>query len=238
MFERRSNEVEYLDHPDCDPELSFQSYVFMEKVNQCFGGINNVRRFIRHELKGIDKSTPLRILDIGSGSCDIPVEILRWARDKKVPIHFTCIEKSPHAVKIAGEKISREKDLPIELKQEDIFSHQPSQSYDCAVASMCFHHFEDEKILALMEQLRGYVHKSVLINDLRRSPFSIMGSIPLTAFSVEGVRHDARLSVRRGFKTRELRRILTQLDNVSVSVKAAWLFRVCAVVRFEGEGLL
>lgn len=238
MFENRSSEIEYLDHPDGDPDLYRQSYLFMERVNLHFGGINNVRRFIQNELKSWTKPTPLRILDIGSGSCDIPLAILRWARQKGNRIHFTCIDKLSNAIDIAKAKINSEPELPIELKQEDIFTHQPTEPYDCAVASMCFHHFDDEEILTLMKHLRNFVRKCVLINDLRRSPFSVLGSIPLTALSDQGVKHDARLSVRRGFKTCELRRILTQLDHVSVEVKPAWLFRVCAVVKFEENELL
>jgi len=233
MLENRSTESEYLDSADCDPELAGESYRFMEKVNRFFGGISNVRRFIEEESKGRRSNSPMRILDIGSGSCDIPIALSRWARLRGIPVRFTCLEINGPALKMANEKIKSSGETSIELLQEDVFTHQPDEPYDCAVASMCFHHFDDEGIVALMKRLRGFVRRSVLVNDLRRSPLASFGVTQLTAFSHDGVRHDARLSVRRGFKVCELRNLLMRLENVSVKVSHAWLFRICAVVRFE-----
>ena len=200
VFEKRSMQQEFLDSPDCDPELAAESYRFMEKVN----------RFI-------------------------PVAISRWARGRGIPVKFTCLEIFDSAVKIARAKIAESGETSVELIQEDVFTHFPEHPYDYAVASMCFHHFEDEKILELMGRLRTFVKRGVLINDLHRSPLTWLGAVPLTVFSHEGVKHDSRLSIRRGFKIRELRKLLMRLDDVAVSVKPAWLFRVSATVRF-GKG--
>jgi 2-polyprenyl-3-methyl-5-hydroxy-6-metoxy-1,4-benzoquinol methylase len=234
VFEKRSTEQEFLDSPDCDPALAFESYHFMEKVNRFFGGTRNVRRFIE-DLAAENKSTsPLRILDIGSGSCDIPIAISKWARSQGIPVKFTCLEVFDSAAKIARAKIAGSGETSIELLQEDVFTHCPDEPYDYAVASMCFHHFEDEKILELMMRLRTFVKRGVLINDLHRSFLTWLGAVPLTAFSHEGVKHDSRLSIRRGFKIRELRKLLMQLEEVTVSVKPTWLFRISANVRFLG----
>ena len=233
MFEKRSAQHEFLDSPDCDPALAAESYRFMEKVNRFFGGARNVRRFIEKAAAAHKSASPIRILDIGSGSCDIPIAVSRWARGRGIPVKFTCLEIFDSAVKIARAKIAESGETSIELLQEDVFTHCPSEPYDYAVASMCFHHFEDEKILELMRRLRTFVKRGVLINDLHRSFLTWLGAVPMTAFSHEGVKHDSRLSIRRGFKIRELRELLMRLDDVSVSVKPTWLFRVCETVRFE-----
>jgi hypothetical protein len=47
------------------------------------------------------------------------------------------------------------------------------------------------------------------------------------------VRHDALLSIRRGFKPVEIRALLQQIDNISVSVETSRWFRVAAVIRFN-----
>jgi hypothetical protein len=74
-----------------------------------------------------------------------------------------------HAVDIARGQLARAGNPAVQLLQEDVFTHQPAEPYDWAVASMCFHHFSDAQILALLQRLRGFVRNSVLINDLRRS---------------------------------------------------------------------
>ncbi len=80
MFDARATKTEFLDEVDCDPSLAAASYRFMEGVNGYFGGTDVVRRFLSVEAKRWDVSSPLRMLDIGSGSCDIPLAVSRWAR--------------------------------------------------------------------------------------------------------------------------------------------------------------
>ncbi len=54
--------------------------------------------------------------------------------------------------------------------------HQPVQPYDFAVASLCFHHFDDTRILDLLERLQPIVRRAVLINDLMRSQPAILAT--------------------------------------------------------------
>ena len=229
--------TEFLDRPDCDPALAAASYRFMETVNCYFGGIRTVRRFLATETAGRHAGAPLRILDIGSGSCDIPLAVSRWARTNGIPLHFTCLEMAGHAVDIARQQLARAGDPTVQLLQEDVFTHQPAEPYDCAVASMCFHHFSNAQILTLLQKLRSFVINSVLINDLRRSPLASLAASLLLAGTdaPAGVRHDALLSIRRGFKINELRTLLRQLDRVTVSVEPARWFRIAAIIRFKPE---
>lgn len=233
MFESRATETELLDRPECDPALAAASYRFMERVNGCFGGIRVVRRFLAAEAAARGAGAPLRILDIGSGSCDIPLAVSRWARAHAVPLRITCLEMADPAVALARRRLARAGDPAVRLLQGDVFHHQPDAPYDCAVASLCFHHFSDARILALLRRLGGFVRRGVLINDLRRSPWAFLGAGLLLAGAPAGVRHDALLSIRRGFKINELTILLRQLPGVSVSVAPAPWFRIAAIVRFN-----
>jgi SAM-dependent methyltransferase len=227
--------MEFLDRADCDPALAAASYRFMETVNARFGGIRIVRRFLATETAGRYTGGPFRILDIGSGSCDIPLEVSRWAGTYDIPLHFTCLEIAGHAVDIARGQLARAGNPAVQLLQEDAFTHQPGEPYDWAVASMCFHHFSDVQILALLKRLRGFVRNSVLINDLRRSRRASLAARVLLAGTdaPAGVRHDALLSIRRGFNISELSSLLRRLDRVTVFVEPAHWFRVAAIIRFK-----
>jgi len=233
MFDSRATATEFLDRPDCDPALAAASYRFMETVNFWFGGIRMVRRFLAAETAGHYAGGPLRILDIGSGSCDIPLAVSRWASAYGIPLHFTCLEKAGHAVEIARGQLGRVGNPSVQLIQEDAFTQQPAEPYDFAVASMCFHHFSDAQILTLLRKLNGFVLNSVLINDLRRSRLAHLAARLLLAATPPEVRHDALLSIRRGFKTSELTALLDQLESVTVSVKPTRWFRIAAIIRFK-----
>ena len=235
MFKTRAMEAEFLDEPDCDPRLAADSYRFMEGINGYWGGIRVVRRFLAAEVRQRHDNAPLRILDIGSGSCDIPLAMSRWARRRNIPLHVTCLEMAGPAAEIARRKLAQANDPSVYLLQEDAFTHEPSEPYDCAVASMCFHHFSNDQILLLLERLRGFVTHRVLINDLRRSPWASLGAglLLFGTGAMSGVRHDALLSIRRGFRIDELKSVLQQLDNVAVSVKPAYCFRIAATIEFK-----
>ena len=235
MSDTRATATEFLDQPDCDPSLAAASYRFMERINSCFGGTRVVRRFLSAEAEVRAVTAPMRILDIGSGSCDIPLAVSRWAHAHDIPLDITCLEMASPAVEIARRRLARANDPAVHLLQGDVFTHQPAEPYDYAVASMCFHHFSNEQILMLLQRFRGFVTHGVLINDLRRSPWASWGARLLLAVTGarSGVRHDALLSIRRGFKIGELESVLRQLDNVAVSVKPVRWFRIAAVIQFK-----
>jgi hypothetical protein len=236
VFDARATATELLDRPDCSQALAADSYRFMGMINRRFGGTRMVRRFLAAEVAGRRVGVPVRVLDIGSGSCDIPLAVSQWARVSCVPLHFTCLERAGPAADIARERLAQACDPAVQLLQEDVFSHRPVEPYDCAVASMCFHHFSDAQILTLLQRLRGFVHNSLLINDLQRSRLASLAARPLLVGTPAGVRHDALLSIRRGFKVNELSALLGQLDNATVTVAPARWFRIAAVVRFtSGE---
>ena len=235
MFDQRATAEELIDRPDCEPELAAASYRFMETVNSYFGGIQTVRRFLAVETAKRSTCSPVRILDIGSGSCDIPLAMSRWARAKGIPLHFTCLELSAHAFEIAHRQLARANDPAVQLLQQDVFTHQPDEPYDLAVASMCFHHFSNEQILMLVQRLSGFVRSSVLINDLRRSFLACLaaGLLLTVTGTPAGVRHDALLSIRRGFNVDELSTLLRHLRGVTVSVESVRWFRIAAVIHFN-----
>jgi hypothetical protein len=234
VFDSRATATEFLDRPDCDPALAAASYRFMEMVNRRFGGIRVVRRFLAAETATRQTTgAPLRVLDIGSGSCDIPLAVSRWAHARGLALDITCLEPAGPAAELARRRLAQAADPAVRLLPEDAFAHTPAEPYDYAVASMCFHHFCDAQILALLQRLRGFVTRSVLINDLRRSRLaSLAARLPLIG-APAGVRHDALLSIRRGFKAGELEVLLRQLGHVTIAVRRTPWFRIAAVIRFH-----
>ena len=231
MFKERVTECEWMDGENFDEGLAERSFRFIEMVNRFLGGVRIVRRFIADQADG----KTIKVLDIGSGSCDIPLAVSRWAERKGIPVHFTCIEKSETVAEIARRRIRRAGDPQVKLIREDIFDHRPAEPYHCAVGSMFFHHLHEEQILNLVRHLQTVVTRSLLINDLRRSPLGYLGCMLLVRGFPPDVRHDALLSIRKGFKEIEMRKLLQGLEDVSVDVSAAHFFRVQAVVQFHAR---
>ena len=233
MFDSRADALELLDRDDLDKTFALQSYRFMAIVNKYFGGTAIVRNFIANEARHKGSGETLRILDIGSGACDIAAAICRWAQAAGFAIEFTCVETNGYAIEAARRNITQYPN--IRLVQEDIFAYCSTMSYDCAVGSLFFHHLSDEHITELVARLRTFGCKSMLINDLHRSCGCYLGGAIASAFLPAAVRHDALLSIRKGFKPDELRRLSGKIPDADVVVSTAWFGRVWAAVRFERE---
>jgi Methyltransferase domain len=219
MLEKRTRTPELMDGDGFDADLAEASYRFIERTNRFFGGISSVRNFIRRQLEMKSGEKPLHVLDLGSGGCDIPIALSRWADRRNLPITFTCVEKNRHAANHARKRICEAGLSSIQVVEEDVFSFlaQSRKVFDCATASMFFHHLDEEEIGGLLLSLPRTVRGPLLISDLKRSAASYFGCWLYTLGSHAGVRMDARTSVLRSFSTAELERILADHPAVSDS---------------------
>ena len=235
MLEQRARGSELLDRPDADPRLVERSYRLMRSANRAGGGIRIVRRFLERELATSTRKGVVRVLDIGSGDCDIPLAVAQWAKERGYDVAFTCLDHDAKAFEIAQEAIKRGGCDTVRLEKADVFSYRPAHDFDYAIASMCFHHFTNEQIGGLIERLRGFVRTALLINDLHRCLLNDLACRVRVLPEDREIRHDALLSIRRGFKPAGLAHILREHDPAAV-VRRAWFCRLAGVVRFDRKG--
>jgi len=232
VFKERARGSEFLDRPDADPRLVGQSYRFMKVVNRIGGGIRVVREFLEQELSRSAGADAATVLDIGAGDCDLPLAVTRWADRRGYRVRFTCLDHDPKAVELAQSRIARCRCRTIEAIRADIFTYRPADKFDYAMGSMTFHHFTDDEIDTLIAHLRGFVRKALLINDLHRCLPNYLACLLLVLPLDREIRHDALLSVRRGFRPRELRQSLVKHDP-RAAARRMWFCRVAGVVRFD-----
>ncbi len=235
MLDQRARGVEFLDRPDSDPRLTERSFRFIRFVNRAGGGIRVVRRFLEAELRRVPAGQTVRLLDLGCGDCDIPLALHCWAQARGHRIEFTCIDHNVAALALARGRLAQSDSRNIRLEQADAFAYQPAGGFDYAVGSMFFHHFTEDEIDTLLAHLRHFVRRAVLLNDLHRCALNYLVCSLLTLAAPRALRHDALQSIRRGFKPRELSRLLRKHDPARV-VQTAWFCRVAAVVRFDHGG--
>jgi ubiquinone/menaquinone biosynthesis C-methylase UbiE len=233
MLEKRSTEAEFTDQPNCDTKVADQAYSGMAVFNKISGATTAVRKFVMAEAMAAPANRPFRVLDIGAGSCDIPLAISEWARKHGVDVQITCLDYSPRACELAREKIARAGDSNVRVVQADIFTYEPDEPFDCAVGSFFFHHFTEDEILKIARRLKTFVRRSLLINDLLRYCTTYVGGWILTLLFPAELRHDVLVSIERGFKVTELRHLFRKIPGATVTSKRHRFFRVLATVRFE-----
>ena len=230
MLAERAISEELLDEPGVDPTLAAASYRFMHMVNHVFGGAAPVRRFIRAQAAALREDRPLHVLDVGAGDCGLPLALLAWADRQGLDVRFTCVDLCDHAAEMAREAIRAAGDERCTFNHSDVFHMEPGP-WDCAVASMFLHHFPDESIPGLAAHVCDLVSGPVLINDLHRSWSTYAGAWLLTRGRHPGVKHDALLSVRRGFRAPQLADLLGRVSGRTARVMTHFPGRITAVIQ-------
>jgi len=223
----RPTELEGMDEPNASQADMDASFQFIRRVNRLAGGFWAFKRAIRVALQARGHSTePLEILDVGTGCADLPIAIVAWALRHSIPIRVTAID--PHAGSIAAAKECLSAFGPnanfIQLEKcglDDVAQHWRNRKWDVVHAAMMLHHFADERVPTALATMGRASRDLVVWNDLWRTPVSAAIVHALTVFSNEFVRHDARLSVAKGFSrseiTRHVSRAGLRMDKLSMN---------------------
>jgi SAM-dependent methyltransferase len=184
----------------------------LRKLNRYFGSYRLIEHFLRRWIQPRDQ---MRILDLATGSGDIPRLIVDYARSTGADVTVKAVDQQPSTLEIAR---SLSGDYPeIEFFEGDVLSFGCSRgalsprrddgTYDIVLCSLALHHFEEEAAVELLRRCRHLSRRYILVSDLRRGLLATIGVYLLTAliFREPMTRTDARLSAERAFSFREFR---------------------------------
>jgi 2-polyprenyl-3-methyl-5-hydroxy-6-metoxy-1,4-benzoquinol methylase len=179
----------------------------IRQLNRWFGSHRLVSQFVRRWIESGDK---LRIIDLATGSGDIPRLIVDYAREIGTEVEIDAIDKQSATLEIA-RKLSV--DYPeIFYSEGNILEWQTAKVYDIVLCSLVLHHFSDEEAVRVLRRCRKLSRQFVLVSDLRRGLLATAGVHFLTAliFRESMTRYDARLSAARAFSFKELDKLARQ----------------------------
>jgi 2-polyprenyl-3-methyl-5-hydroxy-6-metoxy-1,4-benzoquinol methylase len=173
----------------------------LRQLNRYFGSHALVRSFLRRWLL---RGQNFRVLDLATGSGDIPRLIVQEAERLGAHVAITAIDQQSATLEIA-QRLSADFHQ-IEFVQADARTFAPAEDFDLVLCSLALHHFSDDDAVLVLKRCRELSRGYVLVADLRRSFFTSAGIHLLTAslFREPMTRIDARLSAARAFSFEEL----------------------------------
>jgi 2-polyprenyl-3-methyl-5-hydroxy-6-metoxy-1,4-benzoquinol methylase len=199
--------LEMMDRPQpVSPELE-RDLQRIRQLNRYFGSYSLILKFIGRWIK---PGHPQRILDLATGSGDIPRLIVDRARSLAAEITIDALDQQPATLEIARKLSS---DYPeISYIKANILEWRAGDPYDIVLCSLALHHFSDCDAVRVLQRCRELSRKFVLVSDLRRGWLTTLGVLLLTAviFREPMTRHDARLSVARAFSFEEMDALASQ----------------------------
>ena len=181
----------------------------LRQLNRYFGSYRLIEHFLRRWVK---PGSQIRILDLATGSGDIPRLVVDFARRVGATVSIDAIDQQAATVEIARRLSGSYPE--IEFIQADLLTWR-REPYDLVLCSLALHHFSEADAVTVLKTCRNLSRKYVLVSDLRRGWLAAAGVYLLTAlvFREPMTRIDARLSAERAFSFAEFR---------SLAVGAGW----------------
>ncbi len=170
-----------------------------------------VKHHLKRMLKETPRDRPLRILDVATGSGDIPEELCRWARRERRDISFVISDISPEILEVARRRIEGagfgEKVDYVVCDAADVPFAQGS--FDVVICSLAFHHLNLRQAVRALGEMKTLARIGFIINDIYRSRGALYMALLLTHVTTSNrlTRHDGPASVLRAFTPAELRRM-------------------------------
>src|SRR5687767_4866562 len=188
---RRIRQDEWMDQDDADPAELRKALAFIRGINRTLGYTRSIVRTFERFSRSWGRGERIEVIDLATGSADIPRALLRWARGKGLDLRVTAVDRHPVTAAAARDAGGEEPGLTI--VQGDVFDlpFAPA-SFDYAMCAMFLHHLSDEKIVRVLQTMERLSRRGIVVADLlrRRRAYAWISLFTMAAGPM--VKHDAR----------------------------------------------
>lgn len=201
-------------------------------TNRLFGGTQTILHHVARLLREVPAGTSIRILDIATGSADIPHALQAWGRKRGLDLTIVAVDN--HAAML---QLARETAPDVQLVQADALALPfPPHSFDLALCALAFHHFGFDASARLLSAMDTLTTRGFVVSDLRRDLPTLWG-VQATMAALRAhpfTRHDGPASVRRAFTPPEYRKMVGLAGVHQVRLYTHWYFRIALVQAKNG----
>lgn len=218
---RRHRQPELMDDPALDPAEHRRALAGLARIN----AVSNSAGVLWPSLRrlAVQLNRPLRVLDIATGSGDVPLALLRLAAREKLPITLAGCDLSAVAIGVAKRVPS-----PVEFFTLDVLNAPFPDGFDAFTCSLFLHHLDEPDVVALMGKMRAANPRLILVNDLERSRFNYLAVwVASRLFSRSRVVHaDGPLSIQGAFTVGEMKGMAEEAGLTGATVRAKFPCRL------------
>lgn len=232
MAFHRTLTPELMDQPEVSRAALARALADLRVVNRWFGGTRAALQAVMPEMRKCE-SDRISVLDVGTGSGDIPSALVRAGRGEGRSLRLTATDLHPETVAIAAERL--EKEPGIEVVQADGLDLPFADgAFDITMSHTALHHFDDDRAMRLLRELARCAREAVVVTDLVRGriPLATVGLLSRSLWRRHPItRHDSVASVRAAFTTGEAARLARVAGLREVRVRRHPFFRFSLVAR-------
>ena len=203
--DRRRLEPEWMDAASADPDALRRSLAYIRRVNTLLGyhraTISHLDRFSR----AWEPSETIRVLDVATGSGDLPRAILRWAARRGLDVRVVGVDLHEQTLREAAAQTPAAPGNRIRFARADALRLPFADgAFDYATCAMFLHHLDDGAAAAAVAEMARVAGRGVVVADLLRHRRAYAWITLFTLASTPMVKHDARTSVAQAFTKAEV----------------------------------
>jgi SAM-dependent methyltransferase len=225
MLTRDASLTELLDAATFDDQTLTANLADIRRINALLGWTVFTSRAVLRQVRRSRAPEP-SVLDVASGSADIPVAIARRAARLGIRLRLTVTDVSPQIVRIAAARCAPLDNVRIE-RQDALALSYAAGSFEIGMCTLALHHFDPQQAIVLLAEL-ARVSRHVLVFDAARSRAAYCGAWLMTRLlrMHPMTRHDAPISVLRAYTVSELHELARAAGLHQPSVRLTFPYRL------------
>lgn len=200
-----------------DSEL-FRALRGLSRINRLSGSARLLWPFLAAQAARLDR--PIRVLDIATGSGDIPIALKKRALATGIEIEIHACDRNLKALHFAKAK-SKAAGGRIWFFPLDALNEPLPLGYDIITCSLFLHHLNNTQAAILLKKLSEAAGSGFIINDLRRERFALALAFAATRLVSRSqvLRTDGVRSIQNAFTVQELTQLANQAGLRSFTVE-------------------
>lgn len=176
------------------------------------------------------QAASLTLLDVATGSADLPLALYHWAKQQHIPLHVYASDVQMGVLAVARRHTQER--LPL-ICHDALHLPYADNAFDIVTCAKVLHHFAPAQAQMLLRELARVARHAVIVSDLSRSWVAYgvahaLGIMHRSAIS----RHDGPLSVLRAYTPDEAWG-LAQEVGLAASLVPLSPFRVMLVIHCD-----
>lgn len=195
---------ELMDAPDVARDELANALKYLRWVNRRLGGTSALISHLERWSQQWPKGRTITLLDVATGSGDIPLAAVAWARARGFDLRVTGVDNHEATVELARAHVAHEPAITIEhvdaMRLRERFA---PGSFDYVHAALFLHHLSDLRALTVLAAMGTIARAGVVWSDLVRSRLHRAAVQVACLGQPHIVRHDARVSFEAGFTRAE-----------------------------------
>jgi ubiquinone/menaquinone biosynthesis C-methylase UbiE len=227
---RRKEAMELLDQTGHDPGALAANLHDIRTVNRLAGGTATVLRHLPALVSRVPRGRRVEILDLATGSGDIPLALARWGARNGYPLRLTVSDLSPEILAEARRTLADVPDVTFAVCDARE-APMPARAFDVVLCSLSLHHFAPDDAVRVIREMERLSRIGFILNDIRRDAVGYVAAWLASRLATCNrlTRHDMPLSVLRAYTPDELRALLREAGIPDTRVTTHPLFRMAAV---------